>query len=42
MGSATVIYEDAKDATRAIEEYHGAQLDEKVMTVEYDAKPDRK
>lgn len=36
MGSATVVYERAEDAEKAILEYHGAQLDEKILTVEYD------
>lgn len=36
MGSATVMYEDDSDAAKAIEEYHGATLDDKVLTVEYD------
>ena len=36
LGSATVIFENIEDATKAIEEYHGAQLDDKVLTVEHD------
>ena len=38
MGSATVVYEKPEDAKKAIEEYHGAYLDDKVLTVEYDAR----
>ena len=38
LGSATVTYEDAKDAAKAIDEYHGAYLDDKLLTVEYDLK----
>jgi RNA recognition motif-containing protein len=38
LGSASVVYEDAKDAAKAIEEYHGAYLDDKLLTVEYDTK----
>ena len=36
LGSATVTYENAKDAKTAIQEYNGAHLDDKVLTVEYD------
>ena len=36
LGSATVVYEKAEDAAAAIKEYHGAELDEKILTVEYD------
>lgn len=36
MGSATVVYKRPEDAKRAIEEYHEAFLDDKVLTVEYD------
>lgn len=36
MGSATVVYEKEDDAAKAIEEYHGATLDERLLTVEYD------
>jgi RNA recognition motif-containing protein len=36
MGSATVVYEKEEDASKAIEEYHGATLDERLLTVEYD------
>ena len=31
-------YEDARDAAKAIEDYHGAYLDDKLLTVEYDVK----
>jgi RNA recognition motif-containing protein len=34
-GTATVVYEKADDAKKAIDEYHGAYLDEKLLTVEY-------
>lgn len=37
LGSATVVYERPEDSAKAIEEYHGAQLDDKVLTVEYDS-----
>lgn len=37
LGSATVVYERAEDASKAIEEYHGAQLDDKILTVEFDS-----
>lgn len=36
LGSATVTYVKAEDAKKAIKEYHGAFLDDKVITVEYD------
>ena len=36
LGSATVTYENPKDAKTAIQEYNGAHLDDKVLTVEYD------
>lgn len=36
MGSASVIYEKQEDAQKAIEEYHGAYLDDKLLTVEFD------
>lgn len=36
MGSATVIYDKAEDAKKAISEYHGAYLDDKLLTVEFD------
>ena len=36
MGSATVTYVRPEDAKKAISDYHGALLDEKVLTVEYD------
>ena len=35
LGSATVTYERPADAKMAINEYHGAFLDDKVLTVEY-------
>ena len=38
MGFATVVYENAEDAKKAIDEYNGALLDDKVLTVEYDVK----
>lgn len=34
LGSATVIYERAEDAQKAIQEYHNAQLDDRILTVE--------
>lgn len=37
LGSATVVYENPEDAAKAIEEYHRAYLDDKLLTVEYDA-----
>ena len=36
LGSATVTYERGADAKKAIKEYHGAWLDDKVLTVEFD------
>lgn len=36
LGSATVVYVKPEDAAKAITDYHGALLDDKVMTVEYD------
>lgn len=36
MGSATVVYEKPEDAEKAIKDYHGAYLDDKLLTVEYD------
>ncbi len=36
MGSATVSYEKPEDAKLAIDEYHQAMLDNRVLTVEYD------
>ena len=36
LGSATVVYERQDDGQKAIEEYHGAQLDDKILTVEFD------
>lgn len=39
LGSATVTYAKAEDAKKAIKEYHGAFLDDKVLTVEYDVVP---
>ena len=39
LGSATVQYRRPEDAKRAIEEYHEAYLDDKVLTVEYDMVP---
>ena len=38
MGSATVVYENVEDADKAIEEYHNATLDERVLIVEHDIK----
>ena len=38
MGSATVVYERPEDASKAIDEYNNAQLDERVLTVEHDIK----
>ena len=35
LGSATVTYENPANAKQAIQEYHGAFLDDKVLTVEY-------
>jgi len=31
-----VVYEKFEDADKAILEYHGAQLDDKILTVEHD------
>ena len=39
LGSATVTYERPGDAKQAISEYHGAFLDDKVLTVEFDMVP---
>lgn len=39
LGSATVTYEKPADAQQAIAEYHGAFLDDKVLTVEFDMVP---
>lgn len=39
LGSATVTYERPEFAKQAINEYHGAFLDDKVLTVEYDTVP---
>ena len=36
LGSATVTYEKPEDAKSAIDEYHQAMLDNRVLTVEYD------
>ncbi len=36
LGSATVTYERPKDAKRAVQQYNGAYLDDKVLTVEFD------
>jgi RNA recognition motif-containing protein len=36
LGSATVVFENFEEADKAIEEYHGALLDNKVLTVEHD------
>jgi RNA recognition motif-containing protein len=36
LGSATVVFETFEDAQSAINEYHGALLDNKVLTVEHD------
>lgn len=38
LGSATVVYEKPEDAAKAIEEYNNAELDKRVLTVEYDVK----
>jgi len=35
LGSATVVYEKQEHAAEAIQQYHGAQLDERILTVEY-------
>lgn len=39
LGSATVTYVRPECAKKAIDEYHGAYLDDKVLTVEYDYIP---
>ena len=36
LGSATVTFEKAIDAKKAIKEYHGAWLDDKILSVEFD------
>jgi len=36
LGSASVVYEKVEDSKRAIAEYHGAYLDDKLLTVEFD------
>lgn len=36
LGSATVVYEKPEDAEEAIKQYHGAQLDDRILTVEFD------
>jgi len=36
FGSATIVYEDPSDAAKAIKEYHGASLDERLLSVQYD------
>lgn len=41
LGSATVEYRRQEDAKRAIEEYHEAFLDDKVLTVEFDMVPNK-
>lgn len=33
-----MVYENSEDAKKAIDEYNGAILDDKVLTVEYDVK----
>ena len=38
LGSATVVFDKPEDAKKAIAEYHGAYLDDKVLTVEEDVK----
>ena len=35
LGSATVVYAQASAARNAIKEYNGAQLDDRVMKIEY-------
>lgn len=35
LGSATVVYDEPADAKKAIEEYNGASLDDKILTVEF-------
>jgi RNA recognition motif-containing protein len=32
-----VVYEKPEDAEEAIKQYHGAQLDDRILTVEYDS-----
>lgn len=39
LGSATVTFERPDDAKRAVHEYNGAYLDDKVLTVEFDMVP---
>lgn len=39
LGSATVTFERPEDAKRAVHEYNGAYLDDKVLTVEFDMIP---
>lgn len=34
-----MVFEKPSDAMKAIEEYHGAYLDDKLLTVEYDNGP---
>ena len=41
-GTATIVYEKPEDAKAAIGEYHGAYLDDKLLTVEYAPLPERK
>ena len=36
LGSATVTFEKPADARKAIKEYHGAWLDDKILSVEFD------
>jgi RNA recognition motif-containing protein len=36
LGCATVTFERPEDARRAVQEYNGAYLDDKVLTVEFD------
>eukprot|EP00347_Sterkiella_histriomuscorum_P020737 403336668 len=36
LGSATVVYDKPEDAQEAIQQYHGAQLDDRILTVEFD------
>ena len=36
LGSATVTFERPEDAKRAVNEYNGAYLDDRVLTVEFD------
>jgi RNA recognition motif-containing protein len=42
LGSATVAYENTDDAKKAIDDYHGAYLDDKLLTVEFDQPSVRK